>query len=414
MLTDGLALVWAAVIGGLFYKRPAVGLWLICLSIPAYAARIFLGPLPTNFFEIGIAAALLGYLAGQPILRSQRILASLKPLAGPLVLVGIGLIVGTVVSADLRASLGILKGWFVVPLILYGLIVTLVTPATIRQLVWALLLSTLPLAAVALGQALIQDFVTVDGRASAWFTSANYLSMYLVPISLLGSSLIVSEKSPLKWGAYAALALNLAAVYFSYSYSGWFGAAAGLITLAVYGLKMAWPKLIGSLAAITILAVLSQLPNPRFIQMLDLSRRSSASVRLQVWATDLLMIKERWLAGIGLGQYETRYLSFADRIFHPPIETSMLHGHNLFLHTWINLGLVGLVGFGWLIVRFFQLLKAAVLPEKAFLVSAFAAILAHGLLDTTYWKNDLAAVFWVILGLVVVGYNSSKSHHAKP
>ncbi|TSC53324.1 MAG: hypothetical protein LiPW39_336 [Parcubacteria group bacterium LiPW_39] len=26
-------------------------------------------------------------------------------------------------------------------------------------------------------------------------------------------------------------------------------------------------------------------------------------------------------------------------------------------------------------------------------------ILVHGLLDTTYWKNDLALIFWAIIAL---------------
>ena len=36
-------------------------------------------------------------------------------------------------------------------------------------------------------------------------------------------------------------------------------------------------------------------------------------------------------------------------------------------------------------------------------------ILAHGLVDTTYWKNDLSVVFWIIIGLMVVVKNDKIS-----
>jgi hypothetical protein len=29
-------------------------------------------------------------------------------------------------------------------------------------------------------------------------------------------------------------------------------------------------------------------------------------------------------------------------------------------------------------------------------------ILVHGLVDTTYWKNDLAVMFWIIIGMMAI------------
>ena len=193
------------------------------------------------------------------------------------------------------------------------------------------------------------------------------------------------------------------ALYFTFSYAGWL---ALLVGLAVWG-WLSLPKIKWGLVWLGIFAivVISQWQLPKFQQMLDLAGRSSSHVRLQVWQTALLMIKENWLTGIGLGLFEKRYLEFASRLFHPPIELLMLHAHNIFLQFFINTGLVGLVGFVWLLGKWGKGLWAAVAvktPLAAATWSAMIALIVHGLFDVAYWKNDLAALFWMILALGVL------------
>jgi len=35
-------------------------------------------------------------------------------------------------------------------------------------------------------------------------------------------------------------------------------------------------------------------------------------------------------------------------------------------------------------------------------------ILIHGLVDTTYWKNDLSIIFWLV---IVLGYKANRLFH---
>jgi putative inorganic carbon (HCO3(-)) transporter len=80
----------------------------------------------------------------------------------------------------------------------------------------------------------------------------------------------------------------------------------------------------------------------------------------------------------------------------------MLHAHNLYLQFLLNLGVAGLVGFIWLVVKFFTFVKNCYISWSIPLTAAMVAILVHGLVDTPYWKNDLSYLFWVILALSVI------------
>jgi hypothetical protein len=84
---------------------------------------------------------------------------------------------------------------------------------------------------------------------------------------------------------------------------------------------------------------------------------------------------------------------------------------------WINLGILGLVGFIWILVWFFRVglshstkkseirnLKSEIIP---FLLSAMAVIITTGLVDTPYIKNDLAILFWLLPALLITTANES-------
>jgi len=358
-------------------------------------------------FEVTLYAAAVGFFiqfGGEGI---KSYFKNFRPLLWPLGFLAIGLMIGVAVSAAPLQSLGIVKGWFFDPLLLCGFILVFARERKIgpAQIVWPLAISTLPISALAIYQALFHVGVTVDGRSPAWFASPNYLALYLVPILLLTTWLFVSNKKPHRAAAAITFGLGIIAVGLSYSYGGWIALAAGLIVLAL----TRWPRFVGRVLAgafvLAAAAFVSQLNNPRFVGMLNLANRSSASVRLQVWATDLLMIKEHWLTGIGIGQYSVRYLSFASRIFSPPLETAILQAHNFYLQFAIDLGIFGwlfLIALGVVIVRY---LRKAQIPGAV--LAAGTAILAHGLIDAAYWKNDLSVVFWVIVALILLGYNQA-------
>src|SRR5690606_23613524 len=79
--------------------------------------------------------------------------------------------------------------------------------------------------------------------------------------------------------------------------------------------------------------------------------------------------------------------------------------HSLLLNFWSETGLLGVAGFllvvfafaavAWLVIRAHpdEWLPPAV-------IAAMIALLVHGLVDVPYFKNDLAMLFWIIVGLM--------------
>ena len=123
------------------------------------------------------------------------------------------------------------------------------------------------------------------------------------------------------------------------------------------------------------------------------------------------MLSNNPILGIGTGMFQTAFSVQKHLVSHPvPVEVA-LHPHNVFFAAWLYGGLMGLVGFlgiiFWVGKKLYkQLAKAG--PGPAFASSAFYSVLAisfviilvHGLVDNTYWKNDLAFVWWILVYLV--------------
>ena len=115
--------------------------------------------------------------------------------------------------------------------------------------------------------------------------------------------------------------------------------------------------------------------------------------------------------GIGAGMFQTYYQIQKHIVSFPvPLDTA-LHPHNIFLTTWLSGGILGLSGLlgviywaGKKVVRGLQDQKNAL--WYGVLGAALLIILVHGLVDTTYWKNDLAFMWWIILGFLCT-HNSS-------
>lgn len=396
----------SAIIG---WRSPRIGIWLAVLAIPTYIIKLNIGPIPTTVAEVVLWGVFIGWLVPFPLPRLKALIKTYSPIFIPLVLILAGLVVGTIASTDLRLSLGIIKGWFVTPILLYGMILVTFKREQLSSLVNALMLSALPISAAALFQVATNQFITIDHRASAWFTSANYLSLYLVPILLISTYWLFSSASRLYriWFGVSFI-LGVLAVYFSFSYGGWVSLLAGGLVLGVWQFRHRWQFWLGS-GILALVAIATQVTSERVARMINIATQSSASVRLQVWATDLLMAKERWLTGIGLGQYPVRYPETVTRLYSQPLESGMLHAHNLYFQFLLNLGVAGLLGFGWLVVRFFTFIKSCSPFWAASLTAAMVAVLIHGLVDTPYWKNDLSALFWMILALAAINSRTKTS-----
>jgi O-antigen ligase len=127
----------------------------------------------------------------------------------------------------------------------------------------------------------------------------------------------------------------------------------------------------------------------------------STDARLKLWASSLAMLRDHPLFGVGPDQFLRVYQDY----IHPSLvdtnEQFTSHPHTLLLDVWLRLGVVGVVAFGWLVVRFYRLTlgQGPRTLVQCGLAAAFTAALLHGLVDNVYFVCDLALAFWLLVWL---------------
>jgi O-antigen ligase len=84
------------------------------------------------------------------------------------------------------------------------------------------------------------------------------------------------------------------------------------------------------------------------------------------------------------------------------------YAHNIFLTTWSEVGLIGMIAFAVILFglmwRAWRSVDSArdTRPLLWGLFAAWVVFVVHGLVDSPYWKNDLSLEFWILAGLEVV------------
>jgi len=419
--------------------------WLSFLPLffPLYLVRFEVGGVPTTLLEILVGLTALFSLT---FLRCGKIKIWVKDQLGigwknPLWFVCLFLIAATIsvlivpketldidgnVVQTARVAQGIWKAWIFMPLVYFGMIYVIPRDkAWWTRTLQMLGFSGLILAFWALWQMITGHYVTMDGRASGPFVSANYLALYLGPIVFLGIILVIEhwrrEKriSRLVFPQIIGLGLMLLALWGTQSYASFIALGAGLISYALGhpGISRNLKLKAGLLVIFFVMIFVGTQANTlKFKQFLNFEERTSSSVRIEVYKVALGLIKEHPILGIGLGQFETQYQLNAPLILeHAPYEWVMLHPHNLFLAFWLNTGLLGVLAMSWLVLIVFikklVCYRIGVLKQKAHFpfglmgLAVLVMILVHGFFDVPFWKNDLAYSWWLVLGINFLTYN---------
>ena len=123
------------------------------------------------------------------------------------------------------------------------------------------------------------------------------------------------------------------------------------------------------------------------------------------------MLSQRPIFGAGISGFPVRVAPFR-----PPKAAIHLYPHDIWLTTWSEIGLLGVIVFG---VIFFGLLWQGARSLAAAhdiyrpilwgVVGALVLYTVHGLFDSPYWKNDLSVEFWMIAALQVVAIRATRA-----
>jgi O-antigen ligase len=242
-------------------------------------------------------------------------------------------------------------------------------------------------------------------RAIGFFVHPNGFALFIAPLLAF---LVPDLFRRLEKGAWrrsqgtimAAAAWGLGAIglFLSLSRGGWLGFAAAAI---VYGIFMAGRKyFLATIAGIVVCGlVVAAVPNLRYRIILPFYGEKSAVARLSLWHTGERMIRDNPVAGKGL-------IGFGNNWDNYNTDAGLDHynsPHNIILNFWIDTGLLGLVSFlGLLIYAITQGFRSKGDVWKTGLVLFMVALAVHGLIDTPYFKNDLALVFWIVYALAFI------------
>ncbi|MDP1845651.1 MAG: O-antigen ligase family protein [Candidatus Moranbacteria bacterium] len=332
----------------------------------------------------------------------------------PILLILIGITLSVIANRNYYVGLGILKGWFVFPII-FGIIFYDALKKDDSLLGKTLLALFFSGAAVSAAGAVykISGFLTYDGRLRIFYDSPNQLAMFLAVPFLIGIikiekfgfeklQALASKKKAELWKVGAiisGLLLILLNLYLTKSYGAWLALA--IVLIVIFWLKYrTFRHRIGLLILIFLAAIIiGQTKSQKLEGLANFGGRSSLDSRVMIWKSAGRMIKDNPLFGIGPGNFQNKYLEY-QKYFPPYLEWAVPQPHNVFLAFWLEAGFIGLVGFVLLLAQFFKDNKKAIENNRLYGILCLAIIiyfLIHGLIDTTYWRNDMAFLFWTII-----------------
>lgn len=401
-------------------KDTAKGIYLAIFFMPFYLIRFQLGGIPTTMLEIMIYILFFVWIwkdreAGAALKEVKEFFRKEKLLAAGIALLFFGAVLSAAHSSDLRTSLGILKGWFLDPFLFFIVFIGTIKArrAKMRALL-SFIFSGFAVSLVALSYATV-GVLTFDGRIRAFYESPNYLAMYLAPAFLLAFYLFAFKKNTVCKEFLAPLCKNgklqamiliscATAILLTRSYGVAVGIAGAIFffMLKKYasGGREVYSKNKKTLAVLSVaaLALLFFLSFQKYGQIVNSNERSSLHSRLMIWDASREMLKDSPFFGIGPGTFQQVYLEYQSRFSVPYLEWAVAEPHNTFLAFYLQTGIIGLSGF---ILILFWLYRKSKYDSVVFLFLVY--FLIHGLVDTLYWKNDLALIFWLMLAMARAG-----------
>ncbi len=403
------------------------GLILIAAFLPSYLIRFEILGIPLTVLEgmILISAAIWLIKSGRKNLKSQ--ISNLKNYREWRAAIGLFLLAATVavfVSPDLRAALGIWKAYFIEPALFFLVLVTTVkNRVEAEKIILGLVLGALPVAIFAViqkftGWLIPNPFWAAEAtrRVTSVFGYPNAVALYLAPIVPFCIYLLIKvlkeqrtknkEQNQKMFFIACSLLLALGSFLLAIIFAQSAGALLALATVAalaglIYKKTRYWA--VGVVVLFFLIVPFTSFREPLSQEVL--LRGRSGQLRLNMWGETVEMLRARPIFGAGLAGYQSavepyHILNWAEIYLYP---------HNLFLNFWTETGLAGLAGFLLLVLNFYRLgIKRTRNDELGIrnqglmlaLLAAMTVILIHGLVDAPYFKNDLAIMFWLLLGLM--------------
>jgi putative inorganic carbon (HCO3(-)) transporter len=211
-----------------------------------------------------------------------------------------------------------------------------------------------------------------------------------------------------------ALLPLLSCLFLTYSRGGWLlSLPAALLTVGLLrgvstSIRQSTRRVALIAVAGVVLCALLLVPvvgTRRFASLFDFEQGTTFR-RIKLWEATWDMIRDHPITGVGLDNFLYQYPNYM--LAEAWQEPDLSHPHNIVLDYWTRLGIAGVVVLIWLEIAFFTLAlrQYRCLPDgdgRAIIlgwIASMAAMLAHGLIDNSYFLVDLAFIFFLTLGWV--------------
>jgi O-antigen ligase len=377
--------------------------------LPLYVVRWRVGPVPSTLLEALIAVTVAAYLV--TLWAEKRLPAARTAYDIPIALLLVAGIVGIVVAPDHVRAVGIYRAYFVEAIAIFYIAVDLLR--TREDLTRVLTIAAAGSCVMAIGQiflfvqALAQNQLQLGDAPAFLNTTPNAVAMYLEPPLAFAVAFSLFPSRPReRVVAGGVLALVLVAIVLTLSRASYLAMAVLAVVLVLSFRSPRWRlRAIGLLALLGLLLV--EVP---FINQRIASLGHSAGLRSSIYGQALRMLSERPLQGAGISGFPIRVAPFR-----PPTQVIELYPHDLWLTTWSELGLLGLIalaviafGLLWRGARALPMASDIFRPVLWGAVGALVLLLVHGLFDSPYWKNDLSVEFWLLAALQVIAVRAAR------
>ena len=398
--------VTLALLAALTWRRYEYAVALVAGLLPAYLLRVSILSMPTNMLELMIGVLVVVGLAS-PVIRNHWKQATRSvplPIVVTIALFLLAAGISTVISPHIETSLGIVKGWIVAPLVFGWIVYGLPSKKSRTAVTRALTISTAVMAAFALFQ------INSQPRISGIYDTPNSLALFVAPVFVMTAW--ISRKRT--WGIVAT-GVMAAAVIGTQSVSAMVAVITSLLIGVALFRRSPWKRYAPGMAVLMALFLLAIVATGKAAYIArpftDAGATSSLSVRIQLWSVGWDLVRQRPLLGVGLGVFEplyqqelhARFVEYDGSGAVPLPEFVFRDPHNWILSFWLNLGLLGLVAFVALHIITFRRAYPAIKkdPHLQAVSLALIALLIFGLTDTIFWKNDLAALHFILLAVVL-------------
>ena len=375
------------------------------LLVASLGIFLAFGPYFDRLVKVVFVVLVLIFLVRQVLIYRRKTLKNLiprTPLNKPLLYFFIISIASTILSCNFRHSESILRERYL-PYLIFFFIAFHSCGNSKRRL--HILILSLSIGAVIIGSGGVWNYLrSHPGRLYSSFGQGGFwVTLYdVLVLPILISLALFGKSKHLRLIGIIGAILSGYCLLLSFYRGAWIAVLISILIILYKSKKLALIFLLLLLASFSLL-----LPQ-RFMQRaLSVVEATAWRDRVVLWQAAVEIIKDFPLLGAGPGMYEKLL-----HTYNPLFSKKHLHAHNTFLEVGAEMGLLGLVAFVWIFVRFFRCILVnlkRIKDQNLYAITlgisggVFAALIFDLSSNTIMVGVGSPALSWTLLGIATAG-----------